>query len=94
VGVHVGGQAGAPVPERLIDLLKGGLVVFAIHLVGDGGVFLQVDVVESDSASVAVGGRVLQGFGAQQHDEGGCAAASSGPNGLQNRRRVRVTDRH
>jgi hypothetical protein len=95
VRVHVGGLAGAPVAQRLIDLLEGGLVVFAIHLEGDGGVFLQVDMVEGDGAGVAVGGRGLQRFGAQNDGQGGCTTTKPGPEGLQQRRiRARATDRH
>jgi hypothetical protein len=83
VRVHRGGLAGAPVAQRVVDLLKGSLVVLAVHLEGDGRVFLQVNVVEADGAGIAVGGRVLQRFGAEQHDECGDAAAESGPDGLQ-----------
>ena len=89
------GLAGAPVAQRVIDLLQGGLVVAAIHLVGDGGVFLEMDVMEGNRAGIAVGGRVLQRFGAEQHDQSGYAAAADGPKGLrQSQNRARATDWH
>ncbi len=82
VGVHGGGFAGAPVAQRPVDLLHRLRVVPAFHLIGDGRVFLEVDVVEGDGAGIAIGGRVLQRFAAEEHKKSGNTAARPGTEGL------------
>src|SRR5581483_10888557 len=68
--IHLDRFLAPPVAELPVDLLQRGLVVAAVHLVGDGEVFAGVDVMEGNRAGVAVCDHTLQAFASEKEDEG------------------------
>ena len=60
--VHLGLFFLAPVAQDPIDFLERLLVVAPVHLVGDGEVFIGVDVMEGERPRVALGDGILQRF--------------------------------
>jgi hypothetical protein len=61
----------ATVAQRSASLLGETLLVVAsVALVDDGDVFLRMRVMHFQGARLAIGGRVLQGFGGEYGDEG------------------------
>jgi hypothetical protein len=73
--VHLDWLLLAPVAQQRIDLGQRRLVVAAVHLVGDGQIFVGVDVVERDRPRLALGARGLQAIAAEEDQERSDAAA-------------------
>ncbi len=68
----------APVAQDVVDLLQRLVVVTAVALVGDGEVFVGVDVVQGDRAGIAFGDRVLQSITSDNESGGGEAETATG----------------
>ena len=69
--LHPGRLVGAPVAQQPVQLLERALVVIAVALEGDRGVFLGVRMEDRDGAGIAVGDRVLGRAGAAQEGRDG-----------------------
>ncbi len=81
VGVHLDRLFLTPVAQLVVDLVERGLVVAAVHLVGDGEVLAGVSVMKGDRAGIAFGGRILQALAPEDDQERGDAAAIAHPKG-------------
>ena len=85
----------APVAQDPVDLLERLLVVAPVHLVGDGEVFVGMDVMEGEGARIALGGGILQAFAAEQNKERSKTAARPGSHrNFRHKNSVREIDRH
>ena len=72
--LHPGRLVGAPVAQEPVQLLEPALVVIAVALEGDRGVFLGVRMEDRDGAGIAVRDRVLGRAGAAQEGRDGDGA--------------------
>jgi len=75
----------APVAQQVVDLFERLFVIPAVHLVGDGQLFVRVNVVEGNRPRLALGDCVLQVAGSAKDKKRGDAAAIARPGAMQRR---------
>jgi hypothetical protein len=84
-----------PVAQNPVDLFQRLAVVTAVALIGDGEVFLGMDVMQRDRAGIAIGDRVLQAVASDNEGGGSEAKTASGARCEQERQNsARDTNRH
>src|SRR5262249_52003685 len=75
--VHVGRLVLPPIAQQLIDFGQRLLVVAAVDLVGNGEVFVRVNVMQRYGPRLAFGNSGLQALTAKKHEQGSNAAAGA-----------------
>jgi hypothetical protein len=70
--------AAPPVAQEPVELFQRGLVVASVALVGDGDVFVGMDVMHRDCSRVALGDRVLQSSRAKEQKKNSKTAQIAG----------------
>lgn len=95
MGIHPDRFVFSPITQDIVDLGERALVVAPIHLVGDGQVFVGMDVMKGDRACFALGGGALQALAAERNKKSGDAAATTQPGQTEGQRLfVRDQNRH
>ena len=95
MGIHPDRLVLPPITQHVVDLGERAFVIAPIHLVGDGQVFVGMDVMKGNRAGFTFGRGVLQALATERNEDSGDAAAATEPGQTEGQRLfVRDRNRH